>query len=77
MFCITSSGLVLHRPLDWFYSAVDSLAGFPDQAEKSAREIIEIDPTFSLSKYADTQPYKDEVTQNRLIDSLRKAGLPE
>ena len=53
------------------------LAGFPDQAEKSAREIIEIDPTFSLSKYADTQPYKDEVTQNRLIDSLRKAGLPE
>ena len=53
------------------------LAGFPDQAEKLAREIIEIDPTFSLSKFADTQPYKDEATQNRLIDSLRKAGLPE
>ncbi len=53
------------------------IAGLAEQAKKAAREIIEIDPTFSLSKYADTQPYKDEAALERLIDGLRKAGLPE
>lgn len=53
------------------------LAGFPDRTEIAARDVIEIDSTFSLTKYAETQPYKIEVARNHLLDSLRKAGLPE
>ena len=51
-------------------------SGLNEQANRTARDIIEIDPTFSLSKYADTQPYKDEATLKRLIDGLHNSGLP-
>ena len=52
-------------------------SGLREQAELTAREIVEIDPEFSLAKYAETQPYKDEATLTHLLDALRKAGLPE
>ena len=51
-------------------------SGFLEEAKRSAREIINLDPKFSLDKYADTQPYKNEATLNRLIDDLREVGLP-
>ncbi len=57
--------------------SVYGVTGCLNQAEMAAREIIEIDPAFSLSEYADRQPYKDEATLNCLLESLRKAGLPE
>ncbi len=53
-----------------------SVAGLLDHARETAQEIIEIDPAFSLSQYADTQPYKDEARLKNLIDSLREVGLP-
>ena len=43
----------------------------------TAREIIGVDPNFSLAKYANTQLYRDSAILNRLIDGLRDAGLPE
>ena len=52
------------------------ISGFLEEAKSLAREIIELDPKFSLDKYADTQPYKNEATLNRLIDELREVGLP-
>ncbi len=51
-------------------------SGLLEDAKNSAREIINLDPHFSLDKYADTQPYKNEATLNRLIDDLREVGLP-
>ena len=48
-----------------------------DQAGQAARDALTIDPAFSLSKYAKTQLYQDAATLVRLIDGLRKAGLPE
>jgi hypothetical protein len=42
-----------------------------------AQDIIGIDPSFSLAKYAENQPYRDAATLERLIESLRAAGLPE
>jgi adenylate cyclase len=42
-----------------------------------AQDIIGIDPSFSLAKYAESQPYKDAEMLERLIESLREAGLPE
>lgn len=54
-----------------------SLAGQRQQAQRLAQEIIAIEPTFSIAKYAESQPYRHDATLRRLVDSLRKAGLPE
>jgi adenylate cyclase len=48
-----------------------------DQARRFANEIIEIDPSFRLSSYAENQPYKNPATRQRLIETLRAAGLPD
>ena len=48
-----------------------------DEARRIASEIIEIDPSFRLSSYAESQPYKNPATRERLIETLRAAGLPD
>ncbi len=48
-----------------------------DQARRVADEIIASDPAFRLSAYAKSQPYKNPAALERLIASLREAGLPE
>jgi adenylate cyclase len=49
--------------------------------EKEARRVVSLilksNPTFSLKKYAEILPHKDEVFKQRYIANLRKAGLPE
>lgn len=52
------------------------LADRGDSAERTAREILLADGTFSVATYMDTQLYKDQATLARLSDSLIKAGLP-
>ena len=51
--------------------------GLREEAEKTTNEIMRIDPTFSIAKYLEDQPYQDEVILNRLAESLRSAGLPD
>lgn len=53
------------------------LADDHDQARRIADEIIDSDPTFSLSSYAEKQPYKNPALLERVIESLRQSGLPE
>lgn len=53
------------------------LAGRRQEAQTLAQEVVAIDPDFSVARYADSQPYKDTATLERLVDSLREAGLPE
>ncbi|MCK5167075.1 MAG: hypothetical protein KAQ66_07135, partial [Rhodospirillaceae bacterium] len=48
-----------------------------DQAKLVAEEIIVNNPAFSLSTFADSQPYKDPTKLNNLIGALRESGLPE
>jgi adenylate cyclase len=48
-----------------------SLAGQHLQARKVAQEIVAIEPTFSLAKYAENQHYKDGQALTRLVHSLR------
>lgn len=48
-----------------------------DHARGAAEKIIASDPTFSLSTYAESQPYKDSTPLDRVIGALREAGLPE
>jgi tetratricopeptide (TPR) repeat protein len=53
-----------------------SLAGQGEDARRVAEEIVTIDPRFSLSTYARTQPYKEATVLERLLESLHQAGLP-
>ncbi len=54
-----------------------NLSGSPDEAEEIARRIVRIDPSFTISRYAASQPYKDKATLDRIIEGLNRAGLPE
>lgn len=53
------------------------LAGEIDQAKSVADDIMAREPTFQLSAYAATQPYRDREALEPVMDALRKAGLPE
>ncbi len=53
------------------------LAADHDQARRVADEIIASAPTFRLSDYAKSQPYKNPAALDRLMDILREAGLPD
>ncbi len=53
------------------------IAGLRKEAEEIAREVTQIDPTFSIAKYVENQPYRDENIVSRLVDGFRNAGLPE
>jgi class 3 adenylate cyclase/tetratricopeptide (TPR) repeat protein len=48
-----------------------------DQARRVADEIIASDPAFRLSEYAKSQPYKNPAALDRLMATLREAGLPD
>jgi len=54
-----------------------NLAADHAQARRVADEIIDSDPAFRLSAYAKSQPYKNPAALERLIASLREAGLPD
>jgi adenylate cyclase len=46
-----------------------------EEAHRVAQEILIVDPEFSLEEYAQSQPYKEPHTLDRVIAMLRKAGL--
>jgi len=47
------------------------------EAQKAAKEVLRIDPNFSLDHYANTIPYKHQETGDKYVEALRKAGLPD
>jgi TolB-like protein len=49
----------------------------PDQAAVSAREVLRLNPDFTIEKYVDGLAYSDPAENLRFADGLRKAGLPE
>jgi adenylate cyclase len=49
----------------------------PDQAAVSAKEVLRINPDFTINKYVDGLAYSDPAENLRFADGLRKAGLPE
>jgi tetratricopeptide (TPR) repeat protein len=58
-----------------FLTAAYSMAGHEKEARAIAAEVFKINPKFSLEQFAKVLPYKDPVTKDRYIESLRKAGL--
>jgi adenylate cyclase len=57
--------------------SIYSLAGRMDEARAQAKEIMRINPKFSVDRFAKTDPQKNKDVKKRYIDALRKAGLPE
>jgi adenylate cyclase len=53
-----------------------ALLGRDAEAEAESAEVIRIEPKFSLKRF-ERLPYKDPAKTNLIIESLRKAGLPE
>jgi adenylate cyclase len=51
------------------------MAGSMEEARAAAKEILRINPRFSVERYEQTYPFKDKVAKDRIIDALRKAGL--
>ena len=53
--------------------------GMSEEAKETTRSVMEIDPTFSVTRYFEKQPYRfrDDNAEHRFAESLRQAGLPE
>jgi adenylate cyclase len=54
-----------------------SWAGRLEEARAQALEVLRINPNFSLDQQAKRSPYKNRADGDRVIDGLRKAGLPD
>jgi adenylate cyclase len=48
-----------------------------EQAAVSAKEVLRLNPEFTINKYVDDLAYSDPAVNLRFADGLRKAGLPE
>jgi adenylate cyclase len=65
--------LPAHAFLAACYSSLDRHA----EASAAAKEVLRINPKFSIEYYAKTLPYKNKADIERYVAALRKAGLPE
>ena len=52
-------------------------AGKEEEAQIEAAKILRIKPRFSSGRYGKSRLYKDRKITERMVESLRKAGLPE
>jgi TolB-like protein/class 3 adenylate cyclase/Flp pilus assembly protein TadD len=52
-------------------------AGRDERAREIAQEVLAIQPDFSLTEWSARQPYREPATLERVVESLRAAGLPE
>ncbi len=55
----------------------DRLSSFAIDCDRSAGQIIEIDPEFRISSYRNNLPYRDATKIASIVETLRSAGLPE
>ncbi len=65
-----------HRPYIWLASTYAE-AGREEAARTAAKEVLARNPKFSIKQYGKFQAWKNSEDLERLLDGLRKAGLPE
>jgi adenylate cyclase len=51
--------------------------GLIDEAREAWREAVEVNPSFSLEQRRNVLPYKNPADFDRIVEGLRKAGVPE
>ena len=56
-------------------TATYSLSDRDDEARAQAKEVLRVQPKFSVNLYVKKLPFKDKSETQRLIDALTKAGL--
>jgi adenylate cyclase len=60
----------------YLYMAASNIAlDRKDDANRSAKAVIELEPDFSLANFAETQPYKEPKTLEKLITRINGAGI--
>ena len=60
-----------------FLAACYSSMGRDAEAASATKEVLRINPRFSVESHEKTLPYKDKTDVVREVAALRKAGLPE
>ncbi len=60
-----------------FLAASLAQLGRMDEARREAEMFLLTSPHFTISHWAQTQPFRDESTRAHFVEGLRKAGLPE
>jgi adenylate cyclase len=55
--------------------SIYSLTGRMDEARFQAKEIMRLNPNFSVERFARADPQKNQVVKKRYIDALHKAGM--
>jgi tetratricopeptide (TPR) repeat protein len=68
---VNPKDIVAHRALVSAYS----LLGREADARVEAAEVLEIDPNFSVDRFAKISPFKNQDKAKKIWDSYRKAGL--
>ena len=56
-------------------AASSVVQGHGEEARQAARNVLKLQPDFSLAAFADSQPYKDQKHLDRLTDQLRTSEL--
>ena len=64
------------RPYIWLASTYAE-AGREEAARTAAKELLTRNPKFSVKQFAKFQAWKNPEDLERILDGLRKAGLPE
>jgi tetratricopeptide (TPR) repeat protein len=53
------------------------LMGREQEARQQAREILEKDPAYTVSRYTTPNLYRNKATMEKWADAVRKAGIPD
>jgi TolB-like protein/Tfp pilus assembly protein PilF len=76
---IAALGRSLHMPywVQAYLAASHALTGDGVRAKEHARELLRLLPDFSIAKFLTKEPLKRRDDRDRLLDGLRRAGLPD
>src|SRR5262245_43380379 len=66
-----------HGPAARVAAVSHALAGRPEKAAKAMARVRELDPELRISDVGDRFPFRRPEDQERLVEGLRRAGVPE
>jgi adenylate cyclase len=65
------------RPAHVWLASAASRSGQDEEARRAAREVLRLDPGFSITKWIRMERLARQEDADRIAEDLRKAGLPE